>query len=93
MHHEPTVPLIGGSAHGKTINADTTTDEIEIDVHTTDSPTQDSTFTEAYERRRFDGEEFGEGFECFVYKADDEIEQKELARWTINQLADLSDQF
>jgi hypothetical protein len=68
-------------------------DEIEIDVQTTDSPTQDSTFTEEYERRRFEGEEFGEGFECFVFKPDDETEQKELARWTINQLADLPEQF
>lgn len=92
MQHEPAVPLIGGSAHGQTIRADKNTDEIELDVHTSEAPTKDSTFTESYERRRFDGEEFGEGFECFAYGADDATEQKELARWMLKQ-PDLSDQF
>jgi len=85
MQYEPKVPLIGGSSHGQSIRVNNNTDEVEIDVHTTDSPMDNSTFTQAYERRHFNGDEFGEGFDCFALKSDDETEQKELARWSLNQ--------
>ena len=85
MQQNTKVPLVGGTAHGKSIHADEHTHEIEIDVHTCDNPTTDSLFTESYQRRRFDGEGFGSGFDCFVLKSDDEAEQTELARWTLGQ--------
>lgn len=83
MQHEPKVLLIGGTSHGHFIDIDKNTNEIEIDVHTTGAPTPDSTFTEEYRRRHFDGDGFGEGFDCFVLKSDDDTEQKELARWSL----------
>lgn len=86
MQHEPKqVPLIGGTSHGHTVHIDRNTDEIVIDVHTIDAPTPDSTFTEAYQRRHFYGEGFGEGFDCFACKSDDETEQEELARWALQR--------
>jgi hypothetical protein len=85
MQHDPKVPIVGGTAHGKSIHASNDTNEVELDVHTCDNPTEDSQFTETYERREFNGEGFGEGFDCFVLKSDDETEQTELARWSISQ--------
>ncbi len=83
MQDQPNIPLIGGSSHGNNIHPDATTDQVEIDSQTCENSTPDSTSTESYQRRRFYGEVFGDGFDCFVLKSDDETEQKELARWSI----------
>ena len=82
-----TVPFVGGSRHGQTIQVDNNTYEIEIDVHTAGPPTDRSTLTENYQRRLFHGEDFGDGFDCFVLKIDDEVEQRELARWSLAEKA------
>lgn len=85
MQNQPNIPLIGGSSHGNNIHPDAGTDEVEIDSQTCENSTSDSTSTESYQRRRFYGEVFGDGFDCFVLESDDETEQKELARWSIGQ--------
>lgn len=85
MQNQPNIPVIGGSNHGNSVQTDASTDEIEIHAQTSDASTSESAFTETYQRRRFYGEVFGEGFDCFVLGSDDETEQKELARWSIGQ--------
>lgn len=87
MQTRPYVPIIGGSRHGQNIQVDKETAELVFDVHTAGPPTPDSTITETYQRRIFAGEEFGEGYECFVLKSDDETEQRELARWSLLNLS------
>lgn len=85
MKNQPNIPLIGGSNHGNNIHPDASTDEVEIESQDSENSTSDSKSTESYERRRFYGEVFGAGFDCFVLGSDDETEQKELARWSIGQ--------
>jgi len=84
MKNQPDIPLIGGSNHGNTVQTDASTDHVEIDPQTCENSTSDSRSTESYQRRRFYGEVFGDGFDCFVLGSDDETEQKELARWSIS---------
>ncbi|MEQ1763970.1 MAG: hypothetical protein ABL984_12605 [Pyrinomonadaceae bacterium] len=79
------IPLVGGSGHGQSIQVDSKTDEIELDVHTSEKPGSESTFTETYERRHFDGDGFGDGLDCLSLKSDDSTEQMELARWSVSQ--------
>ena len=85
MHSDPKIPLIGGASHGRTVQVDPQIQEVELDIHTSDEPNSEPAFTEKYTRRRFEGQGFGEGFECFALTADDDTEQKELARWSIGQ--------
>ena len=85
MQNQPSVPVVGGSNHGNSVQTDAGTDQIEIHTQTWDDSTSDFRSTETYQRRRFYGEVFGEGFDCFVLGSDDETEQKELARWSIGQ--------
>jgi hypothetical protein len=80
----PKFPLVGGSAHGQSVKVDKKTDEIDVPIHSTDEPVGQPLYNETYERRHFDGEGFGEGFDCFAVKSDDVVEQKELARWTVS---------
>lgn len=90
MLQDSDIPLIGGTNHGQRVQVDENTGEIEMEIHTTDPPIGEPVYTETYERRRFDGDGFGEGLECFVLKSDDSIEQKELARWTASHTPNLA---
>ena len=85
MQTHSRVPLIGGTGHGQTVDVDHNVKEIELDIHTTGEPLGKPMYSETYERRSLKGEEFGQNFECFAAKSDDETESRELARWSIRQ--------
>ena len=85
--------LIGGHSHGqKAERADTET-SFEAPVPTNEEDPDSGKQTESYTKRRFTGEEFGDGYECFAVETDDETETKELARMELkNREPDDDDQ-
>lgn len=77
--------LIGGPNHGDRIFVPGNQNELESPVFPDEAKAKDSSHSETYTRRRFEGEEFGKGYECFGLADDDDTDTKELTRMVLNE--------
>ena len=82
--------LVGGRNHSLTAETDGDVNEYRPEVFRDDESTV-SMGHETYRKRRFEGVEFGEGFECYGLSEDDRVETKELARFLLQQQSGLSE--
>ena len=76
--------LIGGPNHGATVGISETQDRFDSPVFPGEDEKRESVYSERYTRRHFEGDEFGDRYECFGMGTDDETDTRELARMVLN---------
>lgn len=76
--------LIGGWSHGETVAVDESATRLESPVYEDENHLKEPFRSETYTKRRFAGEEFGDGYECYGLVDDDDTDTRELARMELH---------
>lgn len=77
--------LIGGHHHGEEVEVNDASNELDT-ANFPDSIEEASLQPEKYVRRHLDGNEFGEGYDCFAVSTDDDTETEALALLHLHSL-------